>query len=170
VAAYAGTHAATPRERRVRRRRCGRVEGEGGGGGASDDDAQSFSLACTPRIPNLGHTDTNAISVPRPSEAAAAAAAATAAAGGREGGGGRGGRAEGKRVAEFEPGWSESYESEGLWHGRCARARIPPVFESERAIMAGFSFSAELSRLHARLQSRIFAQFFARSTLARLTD
>jgi hypothetical protein len=65
--------------------------GGGRGGEASDDDAQSFSLACTPRIPNLGHTDTNAISVPRPSEAAAAAAAATAAAGGREGGGGGGG-------------------------------------------------------------------------------
>jgi len=45
VAAYAGTHAATPRERRVRRRRCGRVEGEGGGGEKPATTMRSPSLS-----------------------------------------------------------------------------------------------------------------------------
>lgn len=61
---------------------------------------QSFSLVSTLRIPNLGHTDTNAISVP-----------ARVSRRGRE----EGGR---KRVAEFEPGWSESYESAGYDEAR----------------------------------------------------
>lgn len=58
---------------------------------------QSFSLISTLRIPNLGHTDTNAISVPA----------------------GVSPRGEGrKRVAEFEPGWSESYEFAGYDEAR----------------------------------------------------
>jgi hypothetical protein len=36
--------------------------------------------------------------------------------------------------------------------------------------MAGFSFSAELSRLHARLQSRIFAFAIFRAEYARPAD
>lgn len=57
---------------------------------------QFFSLASTLRIPNLGHTNTNAISVPvgeRERELEVER-----------------GR---KRVAEFVPGWSKSYESAG---------------------------------------------------------
>jgi len=80
-------------------------EARGRGEEASDDDAQSFSLACTPRIPNLGHTDTNAISVPRPSEAAR----------------GRGG----KTSRGIRAGVVRKLRICGLRHGRCALARTP---------------------------------------------
>lgn len=67
----AGAEAATTTSTRCREKNCGgggrerrdeAKEGEGRGDG--ETTTRSFSLPSTLRIPNLGHTDTNAISVP----------------------------------------------------------------------------------------------------------
>lgn len=67
----AGAETATTTSTRCREKNC-RGEGrerrdeakEGEGRGEGETAMQSFSLSSTLRIPNLGHTDTNAISVP----------------------------------------------------------------------------------------------------------
>lgn len=67
----AGAEAATTTSTRCREKNC-RGEGterrdegkEGEGRGEGETTLQSFSLTSTLRIPNLGHTDTNEISVP----------------------------------------------------------------------------------------------------------